>query len=380
MGKINELQEINQCMVDRDDALERSLLHDGVVYYPLGGGAYTFKKNYVDYLLKQIDTHEVRISIGAQPNSSPHLGTLAVFNLAYALGYKMSVRSGFIKPEIFFEVVDTAPFETRTIEGVDYQISLRESKVADKYLEEYFEVLELLKRFTDIDYTVRRQKDFNLQPGIQRILRSVIGNRETIATILDPERGILKMRVACTACGLTDKDGVNNKYHGDSMESYCPEHGWFETSFEHEPERFEYNTPLRNLIRAIAYARDNQNEDIPFTWFRVTGSDYAGYYQEQLLYKAASTLGTPAHELPPIIYTPLITDWSGAKLSKSLYLKENAYKYLPPYLVEYAQFREQLGEQGMRKLFEEVSSWLDESHKLFRNYSVYYFMGLFGNE
>ena len=29
-----------------------------------------------------------------------------------------------------------------------------------------------------------------------------------------------------------------------------------------------------------------------------------------------------------IFYAPLVLDWSGSKLSKSLYVKEGAYKYL----------------------------------------------------
>ena len=367
-------------MVDKNDSLERRLTYDGVVHHPLGGGSYVFKKNYVDYLVRQFTKEKVRISIGAQPNSSPHFGTLVVFNLAYALAQKISVDFDLIQPDVFFEVVDTAPSETRTIGSIDYQISLRDSKVAEDHLEEYFELLELLKGFTGVDYTIRRQKDFNSQQEVPRILRNIVKNRERIAPILDSQRGLLQMRVACSDCGLTDKKGINNKYHDDKIESYCPEHGWFETSFNDESAKFEYNTPLRNLIRAIVYASDNQDKEVPFEWLRVTGSDYAGYYQEQLLYKAASLLGTPAHELPAIVYAPLVVDWSGAKLSKSLYVKQGAYKYLPQYLVNYNDFRDKLGEKGVRKMFEEVSSWLDESYKLFRSYSIYYFMEIFGYE
>ncbi|MBI2499637.1 hypothetical protein HYV88_05325 [Candidatus Woesearchaeota archaeon] len=367
-------------MVDKDDSLERKLTYDGVVHHPLGGGSYVFKRRYVEYLVRNISKNNLRISIGAQPNSSPHFGTLVVFNLAYVLGQKISERIETIKPEIFFEVIDTAPSETRKIDGIDYQISLRDSKVADGCLGEYFELLDLLKRFTGIDYTVRRQRGFNSQQGIPRILRKIVQNREIIAPILDPQNGLLRIRVACSDCGLTDKNGINTKYYDDKIGSYCPEHGWFETYFDGESEKFEFNTPLRNLVRGIIYAADNQNVEVPFEWLRVTGSDYAGYYQEQLLYKVASLLGTPAHELPTIVYAPLIVDWSGAKLSKSLYVKQNAYRDLPPYLVNYGEFRNKHGEAGVKKMFEEVSLWLEESYKLFRNYSVYYFMELFKND
>ena len=70
-------------MVDKKDSLERRLTHDGIVHHPLGGGSYVFKKIYVDYLVRQLTKEKVRISIGAQPNSSPHFGTLVVFSLCF---------------------------------------------------------------------------------------------------------------------------------------------------------------------------------------------------------------------------------------------------------------------------------------------------------
>jgi len=357
----------------------RHITHDGKIHHPLGGGSYVFKDIYIDYLIKNIHKGEINISIGAQPNSSPHLGTLVVFNLAHAIGKNISKSKETINSKIFFEIIDTSPANTIEIDGVEYQTSLREEKVADKYLEEYFDLLDLIKSFSGIDYIFRKQRVFNSQSKIPDVLKNIVKNRELIAPILDPQNELLRMRVACPECGLTDKKGINNKYHENSMESYCPEHKWFETSFEKESEKFEYSTPLRNLIRGIVYASDNFDANISSQWLRVTGSDYAGYYQEELLYKTASILGIPAHKLPTIVYAPLITDWSGAKLSKSLYVKQNAYKYLPQYLVNYELFKKSLGAEGFRKLFEEICSWVENPYKLFRNYSVYYFMEILGN-
>ena len=55
---------------------------------------------------------------------------------------------------------------------------------------------------------------------------------------------------------------------------------------------------------------------------------------EQLLWRYIA-LG----EAPLIVYVPLIIDWSGAKLSKSLYVQSGAYQYLKDqgmdYLVSY---------------------------------------------
>ena len=366
-------------MASRNELLERIVTHDGIVHYPRGGGSYVFQDRYADYIAKNISKNRLRISVGAQPNSTPHFGTLVVFNLAYSLGQQISECSN-IQPEILFEVIDTAPAKKITHNNIEYQISLRENSPTQNYLADYIELMGLLKDFSGIAYSFRGQNKFNAHPKISTILKHIVKYKNHLSPILDPQHELLRMRVACKDCGLTDKKGINNRYHEKSMESYCPNHGWFETSYDKESEKFEYNTPLRNLVRGILYAYDNQNQDIEYEWLRVTGSDYAGYYQEQLLYKSASRIGISAHKLPTIVYAPLVVDWSGAKLSKSLYVQENAYKDLPPYLVNYNEFKNLLGIKGVKKMFNEVSSWVEEPHKLFRNYSVYYFMELFEND
>ncbi|MFT4326509.1 MAG: hypothetical protein ACMXYK_03340 [Candidatus Woesearchaeota archaeon] len=359
--------------------LEHILRHDGSIHHPLGGGSYVFEENYVNYLANQIQKPNVRISIGAQPNSSPHFGTLVVFNLAYALGKEFLDKTD-KTPEIFFEVVDTAPSESRTMGDVKYQISLRDSGVAEANLGQYSELLNHLSDRTGVNFNIRMQSDFNSHTKVGTLLRDITSRKKEFGEILDPKRRILRMRVACPDCGLTDKNGVNNKYENEGVISVCPEHGEHFASFEHDSSKFEYNTPLRNLIRAIVYALDNESKKVPFEWLRVTGSDYAGYYQEQLLYKASSLLNVPAHTLPQIVYAPLITDWSGAKLSKSLYVKKGAYKDIPPYLVNFSEFRETFGLDGVDKMFNEVQRWVQEPFRLFRNYSVYYFMQEVFNE
>jgi len=351
--------------------------HDGQVHNPLGGACYVFEENILNWLSKQTHKDKIRISIGAQPNSSPHFGTLSVFCLAFALEAK--IREASSKGiEVLFEIIDTAPFETKEIDGIKYQISLRASGVADKYLTQFEELLAKLGSLSGISYQYRRQEEFNNQSKIPSILQKIAKNQNAIVSILDPEQGRLRIRVACKYCGLTDKHSIKTVINDDGIKSYCPEHGWYETKYA-ESNKFEYNTPLRNLIRALLYAEDNIDTSIDFEWLRITGSDYAGFYQEQLLYRPASVLGYRASELPIILYSPLITDWSGAKLSKSLYVKHGAYKYLPNYIVNYEQFREMFGEKGIETLYKEVLSWVENPYKLFRNYSVYYFIDLFKN-
>jgi hypothetical protein len=63
--------------------------HDGIIHNPPGGGSSVFKKEYVNYIFNYLPKNEVRISIGALPNSSPHFGTIITFSLAFSLAQRL---------------------------------------------------------------------------------------------------------------------------------------------------------------------------------------------------------------------------------------------------------------------------------------------------
>ena len=352
--------------------------HDGKILHPLGGASYVYEQDLIGYIANRLTRENIKISIGAQPNGSPHFGTLIVFSLAFALAELLNKQNS-KTTSITFEVIDTSPAKELVIDGLKYQISLRDSGQADVFLAQYEQLLSILKDLTGVAFTLRRQNDFNSQPTVPVILKRVIDNEVLLAPILNPNKKKLKIRVPCPNCGLTDKEATKNILFKNHLESYCPKHGKFKTYYKNS-DRFEYNTPLRNLIRALVYATDNENPKKDYYWLRVTGADYAGFYQEELLYRTTSLMGYSIDKLPIILYAPLIVDWSGAKLSKSLYVKHGAYKYLPDYLVSYERFYKRFGEKGIAKLYSEVKSWLENPYKLFRAYSVYYFMGVFGYE
>jgi hypothetical protein len=116
---------------------------------------------------------------------------------------------------------------------------------------------------------------------------------------------------------------------------------------------------------------------------RVTGSDYAGTYSDQLLWRqivllsSAPSLG--AIPPPVIAYAPLVQDWAGSKLSKSLYVKEGAYKYLQDTGMGYLLSFHEMKRSGRdhKILFEEVAKWLEDPKKLFRPYSIDYLHSVF---
>lgn len=125
------------------------------VYNPLGGGSYVFEKDIANFLLKKFNKDKIAISIGAQPNSSPHFGTLIVFSTAFSLAKVMSDLSPTKNVTVLFEVVDTAPSEILEIDGVKYQRSLKDTGKINNNFGNYMEILEYFKKLTGINYNIR---------------------------------------------------------------------------------------------------------------------------------------------------------------------------------------------------------------------------------
>ncbi|KDQ54800.1 hypothetical protein JAAARDRAFT_159996 [Jaapia argillacea MUCL 33604] len=352
--------------------------HDGVVHDPLGGGSYAFETSpaFLDTVLRDVPIRtpkELIINIGAQPNNSPHVGTLVTFALAFGLARAIIKSRPELDIRVLLDIVDTAPSVQEVHNGITYQRSQRSTNEMAAYMDDYMFVLDQFKRWSGIPYTIRRQDSFNTRPQMPIIIDDIVRQHEVLAPMLVPRTRVLALRRACPVegCGLADKHGKRNSYEGNVITFQCPHHGPHTVTIDVNDPRscvtLEYNTPLRNLIRARACLADPDAH-----YIRVTGSDYAGLYQEQLLHRHLD-------EPYVVVYSPLITDWSGAKLSKSLYVKDGAYGYLEElgmdYLLSFAKMKEQGKE--LRVIYDEVQRWVDEPFRLFRPYSIYYMHTLF---
>jgi hypothetical protein len=350
--------------------------HDNVAHHPLGAGSYIFRNKLIQHINLLCTKSRIILHIGAQPNSSPHMGTIINFTVAFFLASKVQQEHG-RSVLISLDIVDTAPSEQLTINGVQYQRSQRFTREMDKYMVDFSEILKSLKTRTGVEYRTRTQAEFLGDPHMPTALRQIIRDREVLGPSFSPKTGKLAIRAACPHldCGLADKGGVGNVYSFSDDEStiefQCPEHGPYTLNLA-DPQhiqRLEFNTPLRNILRVKVFARDPDA-----SWIHVPGADYAGYYQEQLLWRHIAP-----EEALLIFYTPLIVDWSGAKLSKSLYVRSGAYQYLKDmemdYLVSYKAFKEQ--GKDLSVIFDEVRDWVEHPYRLFRSYSVAYVDSLF---
>ena len=414
-------------------------IHDGKVHDPLGAGSYIFREDYVPSLMRylglplqesefvtpQSSTTAV-IHIGAQPNNSPHAGTIVVFILAFLIAREIKkvygeLREGDVSEDfgiwmndfkilVRLDLVDTAPDNElgREHEGIMYQRSQRYTQAHRSLLPDYEEIIQSAADFVGgtIPYEISDQTSLTTMPCIPRIIDAIVADRERLGRELAPTTKALGMRCACPrlGCGWTEKHGRKNQYSVDAsgiatISFYCPDHGYHSitTSNPADVARLEFNTPLRNLVRAFAFGIDTtvsreaartttgagKEQARECVHMRVTGADYAGTYSDQLLWRQLLLLPSAAglgYITPPVIaYAPLVQDWAGSKLSKSLYVKEGAYKYLRDtgmgYLLSFSEMK--ANGRDHRILFGEVARWLEEPKKLFRSYSIDYIHRIF---
>jgi hypothetical protein len=73
-----------------------------------------------------------------------------------------------------------------------------------------------------------------------------------------------------------------NVYENDIVRFFCPEHGEYSVDINKDSCSLEYNASLRYLVRCLIRQEDNKNTIVPYNWVMIDGSDYAGFYQEQI--------------------------------------------------------------------------------------------------
>ncbi|KAJ5397836.1 hypothetical protein N7509_005949 [Penicillium cosmopolitanum] len=289
--------------------------HDGRVHDPLGGGSYAFQKDVVEPVLfalmndeilsngekepllsmkvtppkiyspcdAQLPTRPIVLHAGAQPNNSPHAGTIIVFCYAFSLARAIRDRmratvtgTELQPPAVSVEItfIDTAPVpgHETSIEGIQYQKSYRDVPEAlNTHMADYGQIIQLLSTWSDIPFETTFQSEFFSQPVMPSLLRYIIAHYETLGHQLSPKYGKIALRAACPVlgCGLAEKHGRLNLYseetntnsetespkNSDSMIAFhCPRHGrhTISTSDPGEIACLEANAPARNLIRSMS--------------------------------------------------------------------------------------------------------------------------------
>ncbi|KAF0468856.1 hypothetical protein F8M41_025739 [Gigaspora margarita] len=357
-------------------------LHDGDTNKLPGGGPLVFEEQYVNYIFKYIPKDDVRISVGTIPTSQLQLGNIITFALTFSLAQKSKKLGKNVAVKVALVDSGISFFDKYKFDNVIYQKNVVYTGIINDHMNDYKELLEKLNsHYGGMDYEIINSSDLNLHKNAPELIKKIINEQEKFSQLLFPLTKCLGLRVPCSHCGLADKNGIKNRYNGDIISFFCPNHGWHSFDLKKDNlQKLEYETPLRNLIRGILYTKDNKEKDIPYSWLRVTGSDHAGFYQEQLFYRGAAMLDIDIINSPLIVYSPLVTDWAGVKLSKAVFLR-GEYKYLTDqgldYFIDYRKFMEKFDTKGLEVLFDEIDLWLKESPRLFRHYTIFYFDELF---
>lgn len=351
------------------------------VYYPLAG------MNYIIDDLAQIienkvgDANEIVLWLSAQVNCFPHIGTLTNFISAFALAKHF--REYFEKPtKIVVELLESVTGAEETIDGHRYYKNLDNvltddgtQTIREKYLPYFKEILDKLEAKDHVKYEIRFFYDYEKDPLVKKSVIKVMNNFDLLKNILDPKSSEIRLRFPCPECGLTEKHLWKTKIKEITDESlimdcYCPNHGYFSAKIDkNSNNKFDMNVPLRYLVKLL-YLLDSDKVNHTLSVI-VDSGDWSGMwplrvYMEPLL-KLKYT------DVPSIIYTPTILDWSGSKLSKRMYVGNQAYReYLKEGLINYSEFDNQYGKDGFETLYKEINGWVNDPKKFIRDYTIEY--------
>ncbi len=353
---------------------------DTVMFPPVGIAHLT---NDIVDLLKDYAGGKTKVNVhcASQPNSYPHLGTVMTIMTSFALAKHIGDHYN-ILGEIKFEEIDNAPAKKIKKDGIIYSRSISQEKeddmsISEKYMRVYRKLFDYLKKVSGISYSIRPFSQYQKNPFVRKNLKKILNRKEKFIRVLNPSSNRLHIRIQCPKCGYIDKSGVNltiSKLDSGNyiLKNFCFNHGEFEALLsEDSKDYFDTNTPITDVLQGALFIEEDSRENA--ISIMVDGNDWSGVWALSVFCRGLALLGYKYHQFPFHFYSPLITDWSGAKFSKSVYIQTEMYSYLPEEFVNFSKFLSKRGEPGLNRFWEEVVLWVKEPKRLFRDYSVDYF-------
>ena len=323
------------------------------------------------------DKELVVINTSAQPNSVPHLGTVTTIMVAFAVA-ELIRRKLNLNVLVQFDQLENAPAETIEINNVLYSKSLENSYInnetkLERNMKSFKEVLDMISSLSNVDYEIRSYRTFQQNIHLRKALTEILQNKDEFAQLLNPSKGTLHVRTECSKCKLVDKKCVHTNYNSNEnciiIESYCPIHGNYQVVFSVDNDTYlDVNTQLRDLLKGVVINKEDQANNC--LTVMLDGGDWSGTWSQRIHCEGLMKL---AHSQVPIrLFAPMILDWSGAKLSKSLYITDTSYFANSVAFTNWKDFNSTYGIKGIEILWNEVKNWADSPKKFFRNYSVDY--------
>ncbi len=339
----------------------------------------------------------VHINTSSQPNANPHFGTLTTLMCVAAVAEEMSDHFG--KPvQITFDQLENAPdrkvqgLKTRIVKGqeIEYQISLQDSilssgtSLVQENMKTFKSLFDFFEQETGVPFRVRSYHECQADPLFRTSLLKVLNDIEHFGPIVSPSGEAIRLRFPCPTCKWVDKGSVYTRVIEQAedeilFEAFCPDHGEHQARLAVDSDDFfDTNTPLRDIAKVpglIEAAR--QDKLMPMM---IDGRDWSGRWDRCVHVPGVSRLGYDASELPARVYSPVVTDTLGAKLSKSLYVG-SMYSEMPRGFADFNDFMEVYGESGLQTLWEHVREWSRDPAYMDRDsYTITYFMLLLGGK
>lgn len=273
-------------------------------------------ENPIDYICQQLelrDSKKVIFYIGAQINNYPHLGTISTIGIPFAIAKEL-LKRGF-ESRINFTFLDNIYFPK------DKPEMTRLLKIADrtsynKYRGSFQKLLSSFSEIFDIDFDIsdygRQQSSLSFRVSLQKILS--LDLKDILKFDPSSKRGH-NVGTYCPKC-FTTNISQPSKYIfvGGKLifEHTCSKHGTFELPLE-KIDYLDTGALIRNIIKehilSIKSKKDNSLRVI------VKGSDWAPL--SSLISEGLNFIGTSFQYRPIRIFTPLIINKSGVKISKS---------------------------------------------------------------
>lgn len=325
---------------------------------------------------------QVIINTSLQPNGIPHFGTIITLIGAFSFA-KLLKQCYKVDAKVEVDYIECAPNAEYHKSGGEYCYSIRNTKafndgvlsVFEYNVREYYEpLLKWIAEESKVAYTIRTYQEYQALSVVRTSVISIYKDIHFFSSLLSPQSHKLHLRTECPICKKIDKNMKNTRVKEvtqDSIiiESFCDKHGKYEIEFTESNNTYvELNTQLRDITKGVLM-NEYYNKNILGIMF--DGGDWGGTWTQHIHCMALQRLKV---DLPIRLFSPLVVDWSGGKISKSIYQKskfENCYCF-----ENYKNFVETYGESGLRKIYNEVESWIHCPAKFFRNYSLEYIMNI----
>lgn len=331
------------------------------------------------------DAQRLRVTTAAQLNGTPHIGTVVTVLSVFALTAHAADRLD-LPTTIVFDALENAPAEQITIDGAVYTRTVGDlidtgHLDRDDRVSGFQRLLDWASARADVRYEFRPYSVYQALPPVRECLHTIASRLDEFRPIVAPSDGIVRIRPCCPQCRLMEKSGRNLRITaGDGvvhLDSRCPHHGPYrETIDVHGSGGWcDANTPVRSIQKAFLLSAERRLYQACSV--SIDGADWGGGWYAHVLAPALATLGVPVADWPVSVFTPLVLDRTGGKLSKSLYVRYGSdYADLPEAFLNLDLLLDEHGEHALELLWGEITRWATEPRRLHRSYTVDYLADL----